>query len=191
MNIFCEYLRRVILALLMREYDPMIQISKQSLRLGILFFSIILSCKPQQETSSKTKVPQFLSQEKPDLLIEEVAYEVLPLTGETVQTGRALNFKLKIKNVGNGDFQERFYVSNTRSSKDLEMEHYSHSQRVNESRKKIPVGASIEVQVQDEVHADTIRFLINTKGKKTKNIVFPRIQELSYGNNTYLLTIIN
>ena len=135
----------------------------------------------------------------PDLVVDSISYKAAPSSQDSlgmpvIGPGKALEFTLKIKNIGDGPVADSFYISNTRSNFDVTAGYYSHTQVVNYNKQKINPGKTIEVKILDSIDENTgkVRFLIATDGKTgQKDVPLPIVAEKNYQNNTLELQISN
>ncbi|MBI2543065.1 MAG: PEGA domain-containing protein [Candidatus Aenigmarchaeota archaeon] len=124
------------------------------------------------------------SQQKPDLIVEDISF----VQTRTIGNWRQVNVTLKIKNIGNTDFQtiflNSFYIEYTPIGHSGS-EYGSRKVLVNHNGESIPVSGVMEVQLGTiwlESSIERVRFLINSGYPNV-----PRGEESNYENNAYVL----
>lgn len=132
---------------------------------------------------------------KPDLIITKVELNFIKLNsyhkpGEPVSglVGRSAVFTVTVKNIGNSDFSEAFYISLTNNPSDISSGHYSHGAQVNSEGYEIPIDGSLDVKVSvvdNGYKQGNTKLLIQTDGKPHLSNSLPLIEELNYQNNTF------
>ena len=134
---------------------------------------------------------------KPDLIIESVSYQREPSCWEGWPSGvicsgvPIFKFTIKIRNVGDKDLDQFFYISNTTSDRDLLQNFCPHTRIVNYPPVKLAVGRFLNVSFSDFINDSTARvlFVINTNDLYSKGRHLPRIDELRYDNNSDTLDL--
>ena len=170
--------------------------------LGVAFLGIATSFAISQIAS------------KPDLTIERVSYSVIappprkPLDGAVCPpTGKCV---LTIRNIGTAAFAGAFYIAYAETESEIETDNYGHICRVNNEGRCIPVDSSLDIVVATKAFSpgSPIKFLIQTDGhdhqwgkmqwtddqnrrdgKHRRGGTLPRIDEITYDNNSVLFII--
>lgn len=135
---------------------------------------------------------------KPDLIIENVTFKKdtsimsdkygMPIPS----SGDGYIFTLTIKNIGTKDFNDSFYLLQSTSNYDLEINHYSSGKLVNANKQKIPAGGSITITENGNLEPGTtkVRFLINQNSEAKEEPALAVHDELNFTNNGYELQLI-
>ncbi len=122
---------------------------------------------------------------KPDLIIESVSYERLPIWQYEFEV------TVHVKNIGDYPVTGQFYLSWTTTRRSFDSSQCDYHHPVNEPTGIIDVGGSIDpqfrVSLQDSM--PNMLFYINTNDAFKKKIHGPIIYEKSYENNSYVADI--
>ena len=132
---------------------------------------------------------------KPDLIIEKITYLRQQNCWEDPHGGVVCSgipmfqFNLKIKNIGDADLDQSFYISNSRSNKDFQSVYCPHTTIVNYPPTDLRANEFIDVTFNDFVNDSTAKvlFVINTNDLFSKGRPLPKIDEQRYDNNSYIL----
>lgn len=180
---------------------PFLSISKMKLKLYLLGMTIlvmavipVVACRQPEPVSL------------PDLIIDSVTYRKVshtdPYGMPILGPGVSLEYTIHIKNIGDAPASGLLYVSNTRSNKNLDENHYPSTELVKYAEPTIEPGEVFVAKILDyrEVDAKTVRFIVNPEmelhpGVVDGNIVqfnagteyIYRLEESHYNNNTYEL----
>ena len=131
---------------------------------------------------------------KPDLIIANVELKYvrpnhIHKPGEPVSGSDNLpwpKFYITVKNIGNGDFSDAFYIAYTNNERDIRIGRYSHLTIVNTKKYSIKVNQSLTFQIGgDYGNQNYFKFYILSNGKSYDGHILPIIDEISYDNNTY------
>lgn len=130
---------------------------------------------------------------KPDLIISRVSSRSEFRSSVTNISSTPLRYQviiytLTITNIGRVPFSEPFYIAYTGDVYSYPNIKYGNLSLVNTPPKEIPVGGSIEVQIETMLIDNKktgARFLIQTDGKDHGNQQLPKIEELNYENNIF------
>ena len=131
---------------------------------------------------------------KPDLIITNVELKYIKPNhiykpGEPVSGSDNLprpRFNITIKNIGNEDFSDAFYIAYTNDERDIRIGRYSHFSIVNTDKNTIKAYNSLIVQVGGVYgNQNYFRFYIPSDGKPYNDHILPSIDEANYDNNTY------
>lgn len=140
-----------------------------------------------------------ISNNKVDLSLVSVKVSKAPNMHDSygmpiLSSSEELEFTFTIRNIGNKSFKDVFYIRNSRTEEDFEMNGYSHEQVMNYLKKEIPMNGTYEEKFVDTIDPKTthIRFNIDSEGRPASNKdPYPpkRIDELNYSNNTFELSL--
>lgn len=166
------------------------------MRLGRLILVVIPLLAAGCSKNTAVISPVADSNARPDLVIENIDYTILPSVVQgypsgVLVAGPTAAFTLRIGNVGKAPLTSPFYISNSRSERDFDDGYCSTTTLVNASpeTRTIPAGGSIDLKL-DMSFADSVSrifFLINTNDRFDKGVPLPAIPELNYDNNSYIL----
>jgi len=161
------------------------------LGIGIIFISFFIGCK-----SNILVNPISTLKGKPDLIIDEVIYKRLPdchqgYPSGIICDGPSFEFTLRIKNIGNADVSSALFITNSRSKWDLDNQYCSCGQRLNDPPMNIPINGSLDIKlvsfIDDSVH--NVLFVLDTYDRSNSGLNIPKIDEVNYDNNSYILPL--
>ncbi len=131
---------------------------------------------------------------KPDLIISNVELKYIRPNhihkpGEPVSGSDNLprpRFYITIKNIGNKDFSDAFYIAYTNDESDIRIGRYSRLSIVNRDKNIIEVNGSLIVEVGGIYDNNNhYKFYLHSVGKPYDNHILPIIDESNYDNNEY------
>lgn len=131
--------------------------------------------------------------EKPDLIISNVELKYVRPNriykpGEPVRGSDNLPrpmFYITVKNIGNKDFSDPFFIRYTNKEHDIRKGRYSQGSAVNMDKNTIKVNDSFIFRVGGlDGNYDQCKFYIQSEGKPNDNHIW-EVDELNYDNNTY------
>ncbi len=133
---------------------------------------------------------------KPDLTIDTISYQRLPNCwtgpyGGVYCAGPRFEFILRIRNIGDADLNQYFYISNSRSLSDFESKYCSHTTIVNDPTTKVSINGYVDVKFVDFIDDSVpkVLFVINTNDLFDRGVPLPTIEEKRYDNNSYILDL--
>ena len=95
-------------------------------------------------------------------------------------------FFITVKNIGNEDFSDAFYIAYTNDARDIRIGRYSHLTMVNTGKYAIKVNHSLVLQIGGSYgNENYFKFNILSNSKTYDGYVLPIIDEANYDNNTY------
>jgi len=100
-------------------------------------------------------------------------------------------FTLVIKNIGLADVTPPLFITNSRSKWDFDNHYCSIGQRVNDPPSVIPISGLLDIPLVSDI-ADSVQnvfFVIDTYDRPNSGLNLPKIDELNYNNNSYILSL--
>ncbi len=138
---------------------------------------------------------------KPDLIITNVEFKYerpnrIHKPGEPASGSDNLpqpRFYVTVKNIGNKDLSDAFYITYTNDEGDIRKGRYSHLNLVNSDKGIIKVNESISIKVGGYFPGSSnhFKFCILNDAKDFNEHMIPPIEEKRYDNNTYECSLPN
>jgi hypothetical protein len=147
-------------------------------------------------------IPKTISGQsgKPDLIITNVELKYVKLNG-IHKPGEHVcgsdnpimsRFYITIKNIGNADFSDAFYIPFTNDERGIKIGRYSHLSIVNTEKNIIKANDSLIVQVGGVYgNQNYFKLYIPSDSKLYNGYNLPLIDEANYDNNVYECSFTN
>jgi hypothetical protein len=121
----------------------------------------------------------------PDLVISKVVAKQLPIMKD--MEGRKFDFRITIQNVGQEEFYDRIWLSNTR----LDSTEFERGGFLDEKRVRIPAGESMNFAVKQvfDVAVQRTIFRIDVAEPRGKESPRRNTVEANSNNNTYVVVL--
>jgi hypothetical protein len=159
------------------------------LNIGMILF--IIGCK-----SDNLVNPILTSNDKPDLIIDEITYKRLPdchqgYPSGIICDGPTFEFTLRVKNIGATDVTSALFITNSTSQWDFDNQYCSYGQRLNDPPTNIPTNGSIDIKLESHIDegVQKIFFVLDTYDRTNSGLNLPKVDELSYDNNTLVVDL--
>jgi len=160
----------------------------------ILIIPIIVGCK---SSNNNLVNPEIISTGKADLIIDEITYKRLPdchqgYPSGIICDGPNFEFTLRIKNIGFADVTSAIFITNSRSKWDFDNQYCSYGQRLNDPPTSIPMNGSLDIKLESHIDdsVQNVFFVLDTYDRTNSGLNLPKVDELNYDNNTFVVDLV-